>query len=125
MKASEWALCERSCTEARTICGESLRPLEDKEESQCRTCARTATVSLWKATFNESLVEKPQSGGAQFVEESTTGGNRTGFLVVQTGRSFEQAKVFKAHAVPQRLCVNLINALKFLANQQEDRDGRR
>ena len=44
-------------------------------------------------------------------------------LVVQTGESFEQAKLFKAHAVPQGLCGNLINALKLLANQQEDGDG--
>ena len=35
----------------------------------------------------------------------------------------EQAKAFKAHAVPQGLCANLINALKLLANQQEDGDG--
>ena len=39
------------------------------------------------------------------------------------GQFFEQAKVFKAHAVPQALCANLINALKLLANQQEDGDG--
>ena len=44
-------------------------------------------------------------------------------LVVQTGDSFEQAKVFKAPAAPQGLCANLINALKLLANQQEDGDG--
>ena len=44
-------------------------------------------------------------------------------LVVQTGESFEQAKVVKAYAVPLGLCVNLINALKLLANQQEDGDG--
>ena len=44
-------------------------------------------------------------------------------LVVQTGDSFEQAKVFKAHAVPRGLCANLVNALKLLANQQEDGDG--
>ena len=44
-------------------------------------------------------------------------------LVVQAGESFEQAKVFKAHAVPQNLCANLINALELLANQQEDGDG--
>ena len=44
-------------------------------------------------------------------------------LVVQTGDSVEQAKDFKAHAVPQGLCANLINALKLLANQQEDGDG--
>ena len=43
--------------------------------------------------------------------------------MVQTGESINQAKVFKAHAVPQGLCGNLINALKFLANQQEDGDG--
>ena len=40
-------------------------------------------------------------------------------LVVPTGESVNQAKVFKAHAVPQGLCANLINALKLLANQQE------
>ena len=44
-------------------------------------------------------------------------------MVVQTGDSIDQAKVFKARAVPQGLCANLINALKLLANQQEDGDG--
>ena len=34
---------------------------------------------------------------------------------MQTGESVEQAKVFKAHAVPQGLYANLINALKWLA----------
>ena len=55
--------------------------------------------------------------------ENTIGSNQTGFLVVQTGDGIDQAKVFKAHAVPQGLCANLINALKLLANQQEDGDG--
>ena len=44
-------------------------------------------------------------------------------LVVQTGERVDHAKVFKAHAVPQGLRGNLINALKLLANQQEDGDG--
>ena len=44
-------------------------------------------------------------------------------LVVQTGESFEQAKVFGAHAVLQGLWGNLTDALKLLANQQEDGDG--
>ena len=44
-------------------------------------------------------------------------------LVVQPGEGFEQAKVFKAHAVPQWLFATWINALKLLANQQEDGDG--
>ena len=39
-------------------------------------------------------------------------------LVVQTGVHYEQAKVFNAHAVPQGLCANLINALKLLANRR-------
>ena len=45
------------------------------------------------------------------------------FLVVQTSDRIDQAKVFKADAAPQDLCENLINALKLLANQQEDGDG--
>ena len=44
-------------------------------------------------------------------------------LVVQTSASASQAKVFKAHAVPQGLCENLINALKLLADQQKDGDS--
>ena len=44
-------------------------------------------------------------------------------LVVQTGESVNQAKVFRAHAVPQGLCGSLVDALKLLANQQEDEDG--
>ena len=43
--------------------------------------------------------------------------------MVQTGEKVNQAKVFRAHAVPQGFCGNLINALKLLANQQEDGDG--
>ena len=43
--------------------------------------------------------------------------------MVQTGKTVNQAKVFKAHAVPPGLCGNLINALTLLENQQEDGDG--
>ena len=48
-----------------------------------------------------------------------TGGNRS----CKQGKSVEQAKVFKAHAIPQGLCEHLINALKLLASKQEDGDG--
>ena len=44
-------------------------------------------------------------------------------LVVQTGADVSQAKVYKAHVAPQGLCENLINALKLLANQQDDGDS--
>ena len=37
--------------------------------------------------------------------------------------SGDEAKVFRAHAVPQGLCENLINALELLANQQRDDDS--
>ena len=43
--------------------------------------------------------------------------------MVQTGVSASQAKVFKAHAVPQGLCENLINALRLLAKHQKDGDS--
>ena len=91
-------------------------------ESQCPTSARIGTVSLWKTTFGGSLGRNPRSGGAKFRRERYDWRQPNRLLVVQTGESFEQAKVFKAHAVPQGLCANLINALKMLAKQQEDGD---
>ena len=42
---------------------------------------------------------------------------------VQTGDSASQAKVFKAHAVPQGLCENLINVFNLLADKQKDGDS--
>ena len=42
---------------------------------------------------------------------------------MQFGTHEDGAKVFRAHAVPQGLCENLINALKVLANQQKDGDS--
>ena len=43
--------------------------------------------------------------------------------MVQLGTNVEEAKVFRAHAVPQGLFENLINALKLLANQPRDVDS--
>ena len=69
-------------------------------------------------TSGKSLGERStQIGGARFVKKNTTGSNET-LSVVQTGESVNQAKVFRAHAVPQGFCGNLIHALKLLANQQ-------
>ena len=72
-------------------------------------------MGLWEKTY--------KFGGAHFVEKSTIGSNRTGFWSWKLRIFIEQTKVFKAHAVPHGLCANLINALKLLANQQEDGDG--
>ena len=91
--------------------------------SQCLTCARAATVSLWETTFDGSLGERPQRWWCANLWKKYDWRQLNRLLVVQTGESFEQAKVVKAYAVPLGLCVNLINALKLLANQQEDGDG--
>ena len=42
---------------------------------------------------------------------------------MQLGTNEDEAKVFRAHAVPQGLCENLISALKLLASQQKDGDS--
>ena len=52
-----------------------------------------------------------------------TGGNRTGFWSCKQGKVLSRRRSSKTHAIPQGLCENLINALKLLANQQEDGDG--
>ena len=111
--------------EALTTCDASSRQRESKEALRCLTYARTATVSLWKTTFGVSLggSKNMQIGGARSVEKKTTGSNQTGFWWCRQAKVSNQAKVFKAHAVPQGLCGNLVNALKLLANQQEDGDG--
>ena len=140
MKASGWAfdkikeafeLVAQDETEKMSIVQEIMlrstdfrrRQSEVREESQCLTCAQTATVSLGKTTFGGSLGERPQSGGAQFVEKSTTGGKHTGCWSCKRCGNLSKQRYFKAHAVLQGLCANLTNAWKLLANQQEDGDG--
>ena len=43
--------------------------------------------------------------------------------MVQFGTNEDEAKVFRAHAVPQGHCESLINAPKLLANQQRGGDS--
>ena len=101
-----------------------ISPAGGKEALRCHTCARIVTGSRWKTTFGGSLGEKDFTiGGARSVEKTMIGSYQNRLLVVQTGESVNQAKVFRAHAVPQGLCGNMINALTLLANQQEDGDG--
>ena len=66
-----------------------------------------------------SAGKNTEIGGAQSVEKSFEWRAPNRLLVVQTTASASQAKVFKAQAVPQGLCENLINPLKLLANQQK------
>ena len=69
--------------------------------------ARIVTVSRWKTTFGGSR--------EQSVEKNMTGRNRTRFWSCKQWESVNQTKVSRAHAVPQGLCENLINALKLPA----------
>ena len=89
--------------------------------SQCHTCARTATVHpLEDYVWWVSAGKKYTSWWCAICGETYDWKQSNRLLVVQTGESVEQAKVFKAHAVLRGRCANLINALKLLANQQED-----
>ena len=67
-------------------------------------CARIATVSRWKTASGGSLGEKVRNNWwcANF-EEKYDWKQPNRLLVVQTGESVNQAKVFRAHAVPQGL----------------------
>ena len=59
-------------------------------------------TSLWKTTFGGFPVQKGvTTGGAQFVEKKNDWKQPNRLLVVQTGESINQAKVFKAHGEPQ------------------------
>ena len=44
---------------------------------------------------------------------------RNRVLVVQIGTNEDEAKDFRAHAIPQGLCENLINLLELLAEPAE------
>ena len=44
-------------------------------------------------------------------------------LVIQDSADLREANVFRAHAAPQGMCDNLINALKLLTIQQKDGDS--
>ena len=90
-----------------------------------RICAQTATVSPWRRTTcgGFQLERSTAVGGAQSAEKIVNGESPDRLLVVQTGDSAGQVKVFKAHAVPQGLCENLINAPKLLADHQKDGDS--
>ena len=67
--------------------------------------------------------EKSTHIGVRDLWTNITGRTKQALGKVRTGEGVNQAKVFKAHAVPQGLCGNLIFALRLLANPQEDGDG--
>ena len=98
----------------------SSRQQKGKEVSRCHTCARLATAGTLHLV---GLREEEELGGVRYVERNTIGSNGTGFWSYRQVIVFIRPKVFEAHAVPQGWCGNLINALKLLANQQEDGDG--
>ena len=95
------------------VIGARRRQQQKEETVQLVVCSMRWSTRLASATQD--------IGGTTRCQLTWRSPNR--LLVVQTGESTSQAKVFKSHAVPQGLCENLITALKLLANQQEDVDG--
>ena len=106
-----------------TSCGGSSRQSTGWEESFSRTFARKASVSRLMTTCGgyRRDTETATTGGVRLVEANTNGERQTGYWV-QIGVNANEAKVFRAHAVPLELCDNLINALELLTNQQKDGD---
>ena len=88
----------------------------------CRICAKIATVFTWRTAFGGVQLRRSTAvGDAQSVGKyDWRAPNR---LLVVTGVSASQAKVFKARAVPHDLRENLINALKLFANRQKNGDS--
>ena len=74
----------------------------------------------WRTTFGGlKLGKKHCSWWFSICGESYEWRAPNRLLVVQTGDRASQAKVFRAHGVPQGVCENLIHGLKLLANQQK------
>ena len=122
-EAKKLSTIQETCQKAQITCDASSRQRGSKEALRCPICDRIATLR-WKTASCGSLRETGALfGGARFFEEKYDWKQPNRLLMVQTGESVNQAKAFGAHAVPQGLYGNRINALKLLANQQEDGDG--
>ena len=96
------------------------------EESLCRTSARTVVAFPWEdhIWWVSSVHGKKQCGWWCAACGGQCDWRAPGrILVTQRSPNANDAKVLKAHAAPLGLCDNLVNALKFLANQQEDGDS--
>ena len=106
---------ESTCTAGHhTVPGEEIR----KSQASCTVPVHVLSVNKDSPRFSANLWQRKIPVQRQRVVDQSEQ------IKMLTGRdSFDQAKVFRAHAVPQGLCANLINALKLLANQQEDGDG--
>ena len=98
---------------------EQLEKIPAWHLTKVRNKARIVKVFRWKTTFGGSLGEKGRNNWwCAICGEKNDWKQPNRLLVVQTGESVHQAKVFRAHGVPQGLYGNLVNVLKLLANQQ-------
>ena len=88
----------------------------------CPNCNSLSLEDIVWWVSGRMLEGSTPAGGAQFVERSTIGSNRTGSRSCKQETVLSRQRSSQRNAVPQGLCANLVNALK-LANQQEDGDG--
>ena len=108
----------------KITCGASSCQLGDKEVLLCHICCTHCnSFPLENYIWWVSDGKKHSSWWCAICGEKYDWRVPNRLLVVQTCDSVSQAKDVKAHAGPQGLCENLINALKLLANQQKDGDS--
>ena len=102
--------------------------LVEGQASHCRTCALTVIVTRLRTTSGgHGDVNKKKKRQCNWWSAACGGQydwrNPNRILVIQGGTDRREAQVFRAHAAPHGACENLVNALKFLANQQQGGDG--
>ena len=89
--------------------------------SLCRICALIAIAFLLRIIFGVYRPERSTAaGGAQSVENIMIGERPTGYWWYKQVSVPVRQRFLKAHAAPQGLCENMINALEQLAKQQKD-----
>ena len=81
----------RSTVDLRRI----IAPAGSKEALRCHTCVRIVTVSRWKSTFGGSQEGKGTNWWCAICGEEYDWKRPNRLLVVQTGESVNQAKVFR------------------------------
>ena len=111
---------------ARTSCGGSSRQSKGREgvtlSYVCPHCHRYALEdNIWWFSSGRGKKQCSWWCAACGGQNNWKAPNRVWVIRDCTDR--REAKVFRAHAVPQGVCDKMINALKLLANKQKDGDS--
>ena len=115
------------------ISGEEMELLETRQNLEETVNATWRKGESEKVTVKGDVTRTAVSGSrtseikaelfSADVDDRRVRRHRTGSLVIQDSTDSREAKVFRAHAAPQGMCDNLINALELLTSQQKDGDS--